>query len=69
MPAASSRAQRGSLLVRARLPQPGQQGDYAARVVHGDVGGGPVRGARSARGQGGGWASQAAARRWPSAAA
>ena len=38
-------SQRGGLLVRARLPQLAQQAGHGARVVEGDVGGGPVRGA------------------------
>ena len=32
--------QRGGLLLRARLPQPGQQPGHAVQVVEGDVGGG-----------------------------
>ena len=37
--------QRGHLLLRARPPQAAQQAGHAVRVIEGDVGGGPVRGA------------------------
>ena len=44
--AAGSRCQqRGDLLLRARLPQAVQQPGHGARVVEGDVGGGPAHGA------------------------